>query len=143
VPPEKLDIDREDAQVPLNILNCERPDLIAAGELLATLWNRLSQWDFQRFPGALFQTATGTLVLPVPTWASPVAHADRALSLLIRLWKNGPLGSVQELALLELDGRQTVSSGALDHWRQAFTRSLPFAHFTSPENIRLINLTQL
>jgi hypothetical protein len=141
--PERLDIDGEDTQVPLNIPNCERPDLIAAGDLLANIWNKQPQPDFQRFPGALFETLTGSLLLPVPTWASPVAHADRALSLLIRLWKNGPLGSVQELALLELDGRQTVSSGAVDHWRQALTRSLPFAHFTSPKNIQITNLTQL
>jgi hypothetical protein len=143
VPPEKLDVDGDDAQVPLHIPNCERPDMIAAGDFLATLWNKPLRWDFQRFPGALFEAATGRLILGVPTWASPVSHADRALSLLIRLWKNGPLGSVRELALLGLDGRQPLISAAMEHWRQALARSLPFAHFTSPENIQLINLIQL
>ena len=127
----------------MDIPNSKRPDLIAAGDLLATLWNKALQWDFQRFPGALFETRTGRLVLPVPTWASPVAHADRALSPLIRLWKNGPLGSVQQLVLLGLEGHQAVSREALDHWRQSLARSLPFAHFASLENIQLINLTQL
>jgi hypothetical protein len=143
VPPERLDIDGEDAQVPLNILNCERPDLIAAGDLLAALRDRLPRWDFQRFPGALFESRTGRLVLPVPIWDSPVSHADRALSLLIRLWKNGPLGSVQEIALLGLDGRQTPTGAALDYWQQGLARFLPFTHFMSSEHIQLINLTQL
>ena len=144
VPPERLDIDNgDDAHIPMNILNSARPDLIAAGDLLATLWDKLPQWDFQRFPGALFETATGRLVLPVPTWASPVAHADRALTPLIRLWKEGSLGSVQGVAVLGLGGRQTPISEALEHWRQGLARSLPFAHFISPENIQPINLTQL
>jgi hypothetical protein len=144
IPPERLDIDQgDDAHVPMGIPNSKRPDLIAAGDLLATLWAKGSQWDFLQFPGALFETRTGRLVLPVPTWASPVAHADRALSLLIRLWKNGPLGSVQQLVLLGLEGQQAVSNEALDHWRQSLARSLPFAHFASLENIQPINLTQL
>ncbi len=53
------------------------------------------------------------------------------------------LGSLQEVALPGLDGRQSMSAGALDQWRQALARSLPFAHFTSPENIELVNLTRL
>jgi hypothetical protein len=144
VPPERFDIDEgDDVHVPMNIPNCKRPDLIAAGNLLATLWRKLPQWDFQRFPGALFQTATGRLVLPVPTWASSAAHADRALTPLIRLWREGSLGSVQGVAVLGLGGRQPLVSEALEHWRQALARSLPFAHFTSPESIQPINLTQL
>ena len=143
VPPERLDIDEDDAQVPLNIPNCERPDLIAAGDLLATLWNEPSQWDFGRFPGALFESETGRLVIPMPTWDSPVSHAERALSLLIRLWKHGPLSSVQEIALLGMDGRRTPLSTALGHWGQGLARSLPFTHFTSPGTIQHINLTQL
>jgi hypothetical protein len=127
----------------MSVPNSPRPDLVAAGDLLATLWDKLPQWDFQRFPGALFEAATGRLVLPVPTWASPVAHTDRALIPLIRLWKSGPLGSVQELALLGLDGGQTPISTALEHWHQGLARSLPFTHFTSPENIQHINLAQL
>ena len=86
--------------------------------------------------------AIALLLLPVPTWASAVAHADRALGLLIRLWRNGPLGSVQDLALLGLEGRETASTEALNPWRQALARSLPFAHFTSPDNIQLTNLNQ-
>jgi hypothetical protein len=143
VPPERLDVDGDDAHVPMNIPNTARPDLIAAGDLLTTLWDKLPQWDFQRFPGALFETATGRLVLPVPTWASPVAHADRALIPLIRLWKNGPLSSVQDVAVLGLEGRQTPIRQALEHWRQGLARFLPFVHFTSPESIQLTNLTQL
>ena len=38
---------------------------------------------------------------------------------------------------------QPLISEALEHWRQTLARSLPFAHFTSPENIQPINLTQL
>jgi hypothetical protein len=143
VPPERLDIDGDDAHVPINILNSARPDLIAAGDLLATIWDRLPQWDFQRFPGALFETSSGKLVLPVPTWASPIAHANRVLIPLIRLWKSGPLSSVQAVTVLGLDGRQTPIGENLEHWRQGLARSLPLAHFTSPENIQLINLTQL
>jgi hypothetical protein len=144
VPPERLDIDEgEDAHVPMNVPNCQRPDLIAAGDLLTALWDRLPQWDFQRFPGALFQTATGRLVLPVPTWASPVSHADRALVPLIRLWKEGSLGSVQVVAVLGLGGRQPLINETPEHWRQTLARSLPLAHFASLENIQLINLTQL
>ena len=143
VPPEKLDIDEDDSQVPLTILNCERPDLVAAGELLATTWNRLSQWGFGRFPGALFEIRTGRLVLPVPTWDSPVSHAERAISLLIRLWKNGPLGNIQEIALLGLDGRQGPTGTALEYWQQILGHALPFTHFASPDDIQLINLTQL
>jgi len=144
VRPERLDIDGGgDAHVPMDIPNLKRPDMIAAGDLLATVWDEFPQWDLQRFPGALFETATGKLVLPVPTWASPAAHAERALIPLIRLWKDGSLSSIQDVAVLGLDGRQLPANGAMEHWIQALARSLPFAHFTSAENIQPINLTQL
>ena len=143
VPPESLDIDGDDAHVPIDIPNCERPDLIAAGDVLATLWDKQPQWDFQRFPGALFEAATGRLVLPVPTWASPVAHSDQALIPLVRLWKNGPLSSVQDVAVFGLEGNQAPISEAIEHWRQSLARALNLPHFTSSESIRLTNPTQL
>jgi hypothetical protein len=70
-------------------------------------------------------------------------QTDRALVPLIRLWKEGSLGSVQVVAVLGLGGRQPLINEAPEHWRQTLARSLPLAHFASLENIQLINLTQL
>src|SRR5207247_2627010 len=81
--PEQLGLEEPDAHVPLNLPNMPRPDLIAAGNLLAPLWPGPVRWNFRVFPGALFGAAQGQLVLPVPTWPSLFGHAARALKPLL------------------------------------------------------------
>src|SRR5439155_3939920 len=119
-----------------------RPDLIAAGRLLATLWPRPTRWNFLEFQGALFDAGHGQLVLPVPTWPSQFGHAERALKPLMELWKPH-FGIVRSVSLLGLDGGLQTANGSIEHWRQALARAIPasrFADITDPQNITTVNL---
>ncbi len=142
VTPERLDLEAPDAHVPLNLLNTLRPDLIAAGKLLARLWPGTTRWNFRKFPAALFDPMQGQLVLPVPTWRPQFSHADRALKPLMNLWKLH-FGIVRSVSLLGLDGGLQTANGAVEHWRQALARAFPASRFADPQNVTILNLNQL
>jgi hypothetical protein len=142
VPPEELDLEAEDAHVPINLPNTLRPDLVAAGSLLATLWIGTQRWDFRMFPGALFEATQGQLVLPVPTWPSRIRDGERALKPLVELWRPR-LGIIRRLSLLGLDGGQQAAASAIEHWRQALVRILPVSRFAGPQKIATFHLQQL
>jgi len=141
VPPERLDLEAPDAHVPLD-LKMPRPDLVAAGSLLARLWPMPAPWKFRVFPGALFDEAQGQLVLPVPTWPSLFRHSERALKPLMDLWKPH-LGIVRSVSLLGLDGGLQTANSAIDHWRQALSRAVPTSRFADPQNVTTFNFNEL
>ena len=68
--PHKLRLELEDEHVPWDIHPLPRADLAAAAILLAEIVRVNKEWDFERFPGALFDPQENRLVVPIPAWGT-------------------------------------------------------------------------
>jgi hypothetical protein len=124
-----LPSDRRDAHIPwCNPLN-PRSDLRAALALLTKL-HQLHRaapaavaWDFDTFPGGLWDPARSHLVLPVPVWAAPDDRARIALRPLIESihWQSkARIRSAQVLALDHAQAQPDPNTGRLEAgWREA------------------------
>lgn len=68
--PHQLRLELQDFHVPWHLIGLVRSDLAAAGYLLSLLIADASNWNFELFPGALWEEKTGRLVIPIPAWSA-------------------------------------------------------------------------
>jgi len=124
IEPSDLPLTSRDAHVPLRGMTIERLDLVAAAELLVAIHRDLDRYDFQTFPGALWERSKERLLLPLPGWEAQNPRSD--LNGLKPLIERFPLQLSKEicLVLLHTVGQSGEAVVATKTKLEAFVRSL-------------------
>jgi hypothetical protein len=129
----------------------ERKDLLAVISVVITLWTRINagvgnQWDFNEFPGALWDGSTGHLVLPLPAWKDtdePIQLA--ALKPLLEGWNWPKSGAISRLSILPLRSTPTEPHFTDDNltMRGSVARLMKTARLANPANIGVVSIADV
>lgn len=132
-----------DVHVPLGGMSVVRRELAAAAKLLVALGSRLSQYDFEKFPGGLWDAATLDLYIPLPGWRGTAQPADlAALQPLVEALRG--LGYVRNIHLVWLDTDDTAPDQTYCNQLAAqVSRLMPLQKFARSEALTWIDLDEL
>jgi len=139
--PHKIDIERRDEHIPLNISNIERPDLISAKRILSEISISDDIWDCRTFPGGLYSHNTQCLVIPLPVWSR--FNELRALKPMLNTIEQ-KLWMLSEIKIypVTLDDQQ-YDSDILDDVRFHLTSLVRVPAFALPDSIKTIDKLNL
>lgn len=147
---EILPSDQRDAHIPWGIDLYSRKDLQAAASLAAALASDVdvSSWDFDAFPGALWNKAEQVLVVPIPIWVDIGKVAAVKLKHLVESSHWFDKSRIKSLMLLPLQ----PEAGSLDEpevvarttrWRESIATLFGQAHLAAPDAITSVELVDL
>lgn len=121
-----LPVDQRDAHVPWAYPLTPRSDLRAAAHLLSHFHitgPMAVQWDFDTFPGALWHSATGRLVIAVPVWAETERVSRAGIKPLVESNHWSRKGIIRELCLLPLHAGERMQpedeARRLRRWKES------------------------
>jgi hypothetical protein len=143
VEPWDIPVMPRDVHVPWGTMTCERRELQAAAKLLAVLGSDPSRFDFEKFPGGLWDTDTRSLYIPLPGWRGSAQFADlAALNPLIEALRG--LGFVQDILLVWLDTEDTPPDQTRrDQLAAQVRRLMPLGKFARSDALTWIDLETL
>jgi hypothetical protein len=147
---EILPADQRDAHIPWGLDLYSRKDLQAAASLVAALAsdNEAPAWDFESFPGALWDKAQQVLIVPVPVWVDPGRVSYVRLKHLVEWNHWSEKSRIKRLFLLplqpEVDALPDAEVNArLVRWREVMASLFGQAHLAAPDAITTAGLDDL
>lgn len=143
IEPWDIPVMPRDVHVPLGTMTGERRELKAAAKLLAVLGNDLGRFNFEKFPGGLWDADTWSLYIPLPGWRGTAQPADlAALKPLIDALRG--LGFVQNIHLVWLDTEAIPPDQIYrDQLAAQVRRLMPLANFAIVDALTWIDLEAL
>ncbi len=132
-----------DIHIPLAGMAVIRRELQAAAKLLTTLGNDLSLFDFEKYPGGLWDAKTLKLYIPLPGWQSMEQFIDlAALNPLIDALRG--LGFVKDIHLVWLNTEDAPPDQRYSEQIAAQVRRLmPLEKFARSDALTWVNLEEL
>lgn len=143
IEPWDIPVMPRDVHVPWGTMTGERQELQAAAKLLAVLGNDLSRFDFEKFPGGLWDANTRILYIPLPGWKGTSQPADlAALKPLVEALRG--LGFVQSIYLFWLNAGDTLPEQPYrDQLSAQVRRLMPLEKFARKDALIWIDLETL
>ena len=143
VEPWDIPIMPRDVHVPLGCMTGDRSDLQAAAKLLMAMSNTMSRFNFEFFPGGIWDSEHGYLYLPLPGWRGMGKYADlSALKPQIETMRNW--GFVRQLYLVWLDTKNTPPDQARCRELEVQVRRLiPLVKFADQTGTAWIDIEEL
>lgn len=143
IEPWDIPIMPRDVHVPLGTMTGARRELKAAAKLLAVLGNDLSRFNFEKFPGGLWDAITCRLFIPLPGWRGTAQPADlAALQPLVEALRG--FGFVRDIYLVWLDTEDTPPDQAyLNQLASQVRRLMPLEKFARYDALTWIDLETL
>jgi hypothetical protein len=141
ITPEEIPLECRDEHVPWRFRGVPRKDLQAAAKLLLRLEknNRGPEWDYQIYPGGLFDAAQHRLIIPVPAWRIETMNDLRGLKPLMDEVKRRGAGFIDTLSLLPLP-EKPVETSDMTKLKELVARQFPLPQFADHRNINEIEL---
>jgi hypothetical protein len=142
VEPWDIPVTPRDVHIPLGWIATERRDLQAAAKLLVVLNNSLSRFNFDMFPGGLWDVEEQHLYLPLPGWQG-APHSDlMALKPLIEALRG--LGYVRKISLVWLDTTDSTPEHAHRQQLEAqVRRMMPLTSFAKVDGLSWVDIEVL
>lgn len=143
IEPWDIPVMPRDVHVPWGTMTGERRELQAAVKLLAVLGSDPSRFDFEKFPGGLWDADTRSLYIPLPGWKGSAESADlAALKPLVEALRG--LGFVQNIYLVWLDSEDTPPKQTCrDQLAAQVRRLMPLEKFAREGALTWIDLETL
>lgn len=142
---EDINLESPDEHIPLFVTAIDRPELTSAARLLAALHRSGNgcNWNYEKFPGGLFQD--GHLAIPLPAWAGMLPDNLCGLKPLIEAITQEGLGFIDKLSILPLcpDPVEALPVDMVRVLKEVIARELPLAHFAQSSHIEEIKLEDL
>jgi hypothetical protein len=146
---EILPSDQRDAHIPWGIDLYSRKDLQAVASLIVALvsnTDRLS-WDFDSFPGALWDKGRQALVVPIPIWVDVERVASIRLKHLVESSHWFDKSRIRHVILLPLQPEQDLLdapeiAARTTRWREAMAGLFGQAHLAAPDAITSTDLVR-
>lgn len=134
--PHKIDLERRDEHIPLNIENIQRPDLVSAKKILTKIAIGNDVWNSRMFPGGLYNQETQCLVIPLPMWNR--FNEIRALKPLVNAIKQ-ELWMVVKIQILPINlDDQPFEKNIIDDVKSHLANFIRVPAFAMPDNIEVI-----
>ncbi|WP_313272793.1 hypothetical protein [Stenotrophomonas sp.] len=147
---EILPSDQRDAHIPWGTDFYSRKDLQAAASLIASLASDAQNlgWDFDTFPGALWDKSRQMLVVPIPVWADPERVAGVRLKPIIESSHWLDKSRIRRMMLLPLQPETALLgdpevAARTARWSEAIAPLFGQAHLAAPGGITSVNLVDL
>ncbi|RYD71770.1 MAG: hypothetical protein EOP84_24310, partial [Verrucomicrobiaceae bacterium] len=141
VPTEAVPTKRRDQHIPWSDQRSPRHDLKAASRLLKHLNDHpgaARSWRFDLFPGAMWNSNSQHLVLPVPVWGTSGVQSLAAMRPVVesRHWAHqGMIRDVSILGLTHEAGQPVVLKAEQDNWAYELSRLMHFGKLAKTSNI--------
>lgn len=143
IEPWDIPVMPRDVHVPLGTMTGDRRELKAAAKLLVVLGNDLNRFDFEKFPGGLWDAKTYNLYIPLPGWKGAAQPADLAALGPMVVALRG-LGFVRDIKLVWLDTEDTTPDQTYRNQLAAQVRRLmPLQKFARSDSLTWIDLEAL
>lgn len=151
IQPEMVATHLRDEHIPWSFSYTDRFDLLAAIPLVLAITQSGKQWGFSQFPGALWNSHDGHLVLPLPAWdktgqvSSGQAIELAALKPQMECWNWSQKGAINRLSILPLLPQQTfepVTDSTLA-LRNSVAWLMKATQFAIAENIDVVSLADV
>lgn len=147
---EILPADQRDAHIPWGVDLYSRKDLRAVASLMAALGSdcEAHAWDFESFPGALWDKAQQVLIVPVPVWVDLEKVSSVRLKHLVEWSHWFDKSRIRRLFLLplqpEVDALHDAEVEArLARWREVMASLFGQVHLAVPDAISTVELGDL
>lgn len=143
IEPWDIPVTPRDVHVPWGSMSNERRDLQAAAKLLIALGNDLNRFNYEQFPGGIWDTSARWLYLPLPGWRGTAQPADLAgLKPLAEALRG--LGFIAKIQLIWLDTEDAPPDPLLRHQLEAQVRRLmPLTKFAIEDALCWVDLEAL
>ena len=144
ISPFEIPLTPRDVHVPWRGMTIERRDLAAAAKLLSVIHQNVSRFDFEMFQGALWDSKTAQLFLPLPGWGLDDERNDlTGLKPIIEAW---PLQFVRKFSLVLIDSRghsPDVRQTAQKRLQAIVSSLMPLTGLASAGRISWVDLESL
>ena len=135
--PNQLRLEKPDEHIPLRNLATTRNDLKAAAYLLHLLPDDGGDWDVSTYHGAIWNEASGRLLIPLPAWGTLNSLAAIEL-LMTKIETNNPQGAAfinsMEIVPLLCDPEATVTPEIEQQLKDKIAPMSRMAKFADPDN---------
>lgn len=151
IQPDIIATHRRDDHIPWGYENSVREDLLAIIPLILSLrgtppTKATMKWNFDEFPGALWNEADGHLVLPLPAWNGnnmPLELA--AIKPLVDGWSWSRKGIICKVSILPLLPQPNYIPDRDDNTilRSSIAQVMKSSRFSTPHDIGVVALTDM
>ena len=155
VPQNVVATHRRDEHIPWGYGQTDRFDLLAAIPLTLALWqtaptSESNQWNFEQFPGALWNENDGHLALPLPAWGETGQLVDKPIELaalkpLVDGWNWSRKGIIKRISILPLS--HTAQYAPINDGQLKFRSSVAWlmksSRFSDPTRIEVASLADI
>jgi hypothetical protein len=153
VPGEEAEIvptEHRDVHIPWGGILQDRADLQAAASLLASLHRAEPEhsWDYDTFPGALWNRSKQLIVIAVPIWLSTEDISAIYLKPLVESSHWAHKARIRRILILPLHAPNTSVTQAhraerLERWKESISSLFGNAHLASPSTILVTDLDEI
>lgn len=145
IEPFDIPITPRDAHIPLKGISLERKDLQSSVKLLLAIKKHIDRFNFEIFPGGLFDSENRFLFVTVPGWKDSDYPSDlAALKPMCEAISERGLGYVTKIYLVCLHVEEKAPNDALmDSLKSQFCNLMPLINFASEQNVQWIQLEEL
>jgi hypothetical protein len=144
IAPSEIPLIPRDVHIPFGGMSTERKDLVAAAKLLTILGDDLNRFEYETFPGCLWDSRRKGVYIPLPGWEADNPRSD--LGALKPFIEALPLQYAEGIHLLLLDavGQPPEMIEGIQMKLQALVSSLvPLAAFADASTITWVDLQTL
>lgn len=143
IEPWDIPVTPRDVHVPWGSMSNERRDLQAAAKLLIALGSDLNRFNYEQFPGGIWDTSARLLYLPLPGWRGTAQPSDLSgLKPLAEALRG--LGFIENIQLIWLDTEEAPPDPFLRHQLKAQVRRLmPLTKFAIEDALCWVGLEAL
>ncbi len=150
VPQNLVATHRRDEHIPWGYGQTDRYDMLAVIPLILAIWKSSDrkdcQWDFTEFPGALWDSWNGHLILPLPAWGKieqPLELA--ALKPLMECWNWSHKGAIKQFSILPLHAEPSDQpiTDANFVLRSSVAWLMKTNKYANPKNIGILSLSDI
>lgn len=147
VSPKVVPTNKRDEHIPWSDSSTsDREDLKSASILLVAISNSKKIWDFERFPGGLWDKSLQHLIIPVPAWDSDKKVNFGSLKSLSNGWHWESKGVIKKVSILPMyyDGKDnTPEKGVLEYWKLQVASLMKSGALARQDKVGVIDLQKI
>jgi len=144
---EVLPTEQRDAHIPWAPLSDRRDDLMSALSVLNIVKAKDSRWDLETFPGALWDSLSQELIIPVPIWAASDNVSSIQIKPITEGWRDRARISSVKILALDAPACELVDipdrSVRLQRWKESIAACFSRQYLALTSNYEDIEISRL
>lgn len=124
----------------------DRDDLRSASLFLLAIYKSKKVWDFEKFPGGLWDSVSKHLVIPIPAWEPDKNVNFISLKSLSSGWHWRDKGIIKKVSILPLyhdNGENKLEDNVVGNWKLQVALLMKSSALAQQSNVGMVNLQQI